>query len=61
MILIEGHWENVDTLEDISRVIRQNYNSELADELDKIIWTPYGDEYVHSLENIIENIRDLVG
>ena len=37
MIRIEGHWETLDTLEDVSRVIREYYNRELADELDKLI------------------------
>lgn len=64
MIHIEDHWEMVDSLQDISRIIREYYNSELADEMDRLI-----DEYdeeesysqqVYELENIIEQIRDLV-
>jgi hypothetical protein len=34
---IEGHWETVESLDDISRIIREYYNRELADELDKLI------------------------
>ena len=34
MMYIEGHWESVDTLEDIVRVIREYYNSELADKME---------------------------
>lgn len=64
MIHIEDHWEMVDSLQDISRIIREYYNSELVDEMDRLI-----DEYdeeesysqqVYELENIIEQIRDLV-
>ena len=64
MLHIEWHWETVDSLRDVSRIIRECYNSELADEMDSLI-----DEYVeeesysqqvYELENIIERIRDLV-
>lgn len=64
MLHIEGRWETVDNLRDVSRIIRECYNSELADEMDSLI-----DEYVeeenysqqvYELENIIERIRDLV-
>lgn len=37
MKYIEGHWETVDDLRDVSRVIREYYNRELADEMDKLI------------------------
>ncbi len=37
MMYIEKHWETIDNLQDISRVIREYYNRELADELDKFI------------------------
>lgn len=37
MVRIEGHWERIETLEDISRIIREYYSHELADELDKLI------------------------
>lgn len=37
MILINDCWENVETLEDVSRVVREYYNRELADELDELI------------------------
>lgn len=37
MILIEGHWETVNTLNDVSRIIREYYNRELADEMDSLI------------------------
>lgn len=37
MILVNGNWEMVADVEDVSRVIREYYNSDLADELDKIV------------------------
>lgn len=37
MILINDCWENVETLEDVSRVVREYYNRELADEMDDLI------------------------
>lgn len=37
MLLINGYWENVETLDDVSRVIREYYNRELADKLDELI------------------------
>ena len=37
MILINDCWENVETLRDVSKVIREYYNRELADELDELI------------------------
>lgn len=37
MVRIEGHWERIETLEDISRIIREYYSHELADELDELI------------------------
>ena len=64
MIHIEDHWEIVNSLQDVSRIIREYYNSELADKMDSLI-----DEYieeksysrqVYELENIIERIRNLV-
>lgn len=37
MMYIEGHWENVDTLSDISKIIREYYNYELADKMDGLL------------------------
>lgn len=37
MKFIEGHWETIDNLRDISRIIREYYNRELADEMDNLI------------------------
>lgn len=37
MMYIEKHWETVDALRDVSRVIREYYNYELANKLDELI------------------------
>ena len=39
MLRINGHWESVSSLQDISKIIREYYNCELADEMDKLIET----------------------
>ena len=36
MILVNDNWEEVRDLQDVSKIIRENYN-DLADELDKLI------------------------
>jgi hypothetical protein len=58
MIRIEGHWETLDTLEDVSRVIREYYNRELADEIDKLIEEQEG--YIVDLKNEIINLDNLL-
>lgn len=64
MMYIEGHWETVDTLSDISRIVREYYNYELADVLDELIETTKTPDYelerAQELEEIIVQIRDLV-
>lgn len=37
MLRINGHWETVSNLRDVSKIIREYYNSELADEMDELI------------------------
>ena len=64
MMRIEGHWETVDTLQDVVRVIREYYNRELADVLEELI----PDDNISAadlaeleeLRGIIDEIRDLV-
>lgn len=65
MMKVNGHWENVETLLDISRVIREHYNSELADKMDEIIGRiDNSDDYIRErmteLEIAIEEIQNLV-
>lgn len=64
MIRIEGHWETLDTLKDVSRVIREYYNEELADRMDELLesTTIVNDEIerLNELEMVVQQIRDLV-
>lgn len=58
MMYIEGHWETVTSLEDVARIIREYYNRELADELDKLI--DEQEEYIVELKNDIINLDNLL-
>ena len=57
MMYIEGHWETVDTLSDISRIVREYYNYELADVLDELI--PDSNNLEEELREL-EDLRDIV-
>jgi len=45
LILVNDNWEKVYDLQDISKIIRENYNEDLADELDKLIPEHTDEEY----------------
>lgn len=64
MMYIEGHWETVNTLSDISRIIREYYNDELADKMDELLASTkisdYELERLEELEMVMQQIRDLV-
>lgn len=65
MMKVNGHWERADTLEDISRIIREYYNSELADKMDYLICelgTMSVDDVceLNELREIIEDIKRMV-
>lgn len=58
MMCIEGHWETVTSLEDVARIIREYYNRELADKLDKLIEEQ--EAYIDDLKNEIINLDNLL-
>lgn len=64
MIYVEENWEYADSLQDIARIIREYYNTELADKLyeiiDEIDCQGNYKEQVDRLENVIDEIRDLI-
>ena len=70
MMKVNQYWERVETLSDISRVIREHYNSELADKMDELIDNTnknvcYRDKQemedrIIELESVIEEIQGLV-
>jgi hypothetical protein len=37
MIYINGHWETINSLQDVSRIVREYFSDILADELDDLI------------------------
>ena len=43
--LCKNHWEQIRDLQDVSNIIREYYNSDLADEMDKLIPQHTDDEY----------------
>ena len=45
MILVNDNWERIYDLQDVSKIIRENYNRDLADELDKLIPEHTDEEY----------------
>ena len=45
MILIGENWEKIRNLQDVSNIIREYYNSDLADEMDNLIPEHSDDEY----------------
>ena len=64
MIGVEDHWETVDNLRDVSIIIREYYNPELANELDKLIdeveMSKVQSQRLEELEEMIEDIRRIV-
>ncbi len=58
MIRIEGHWEVVDDLQDVSRIIREHYNRELADRTDELIESLV-DAFNDKIEDLELQIQDL--
>ena len=58
MMCIEKHWETINNLRDVSRVIREYYNPELADELDNFIEEQ--EEYINDLKNEIVNLDNIL-
>lgn len=45
MVLINDNWEEVRDLEDISKIVREYFNEDLADEMDKMIPEHTDEEY----------------
>lgn len=36
MMYIKNHWESINSLDDVARVVREYYNYELADKIDEL-------------------------
>lgn len=62
MVYINDHWEQAHDLQDVSSIIREYYNGDLADEMDRLIPYYSDDEYrdlVNELEEKNEEIESL--
>ena len=55
MILINDNWEQVNDLQDVSKIIREYYNHELADKLDSLI-SEHSDEKYYRLECELDDV-----
>lgn len=64
MMYVEGHWETVDSMKDVVRIIREYYNYELADKMNEFMESTtisnYELERLDELEMVLQQIRDLV-
>lgn len=52
--LVEGHWEVIDNLHDVARVINEYYNPELADVLRNL--TELQESEIVRLEELVEEL-----
>lgn len=60
MICINGHFEAVDDIHDVSRIIREYYNADLACELEKLIEDQtLSDEQITRLEFLEDEVTNL--
>ena len=59
MILVNDNWEQIRDLQDVSKIIREYYNKDLADELDELI-PEHTDEEYEELEDAYEQKCDAV-
>ena len=63
MIVVNDNWEQIHDLQDVSKIIKEYYNRDLADELDKLIPEHTDEEYeglkeeLWEKENIIDDLE----
>lgn len=62
MVFINGHWENIENLDDVSCIIRDSFNTDLADAMDKLLAEE--EQRNNNLENDLEgeiyNLQDTI-
>jgi len=54
-LLINGNWETADTIEDCAKIVRENYNEQLADRLEELTKTTADKE----IKSVIEELEDI--
>lgn len=62
MILVNDNWEEVRDLQDVSKIVREYFNEDLADELDKLIPEHTDEEYEDlqwDYDRKCDNVTDL--
>ena len=59
MLRINEHWEEVNTLEDVSKIIREYYNPELADKMDCLLEQMF-DAFTNKIEELTEQVNPFV-
>lgn len=59
MILINGNWEEVQDLYDVSIIIRRQFNEDLANELDKLIPNHTNEQYCDLLCKLEEKTEEV--
>lgn len=58
MMYINKHWETIDTLEDVSKIIRENYSEELADKMDELLEQLF-DAFTNRIEELTDSFYSL--
>lgn len=54
MVFINGHWENIENLDDVSCIIRDSFNTDLADAMDKLL--AEAEQGNNNLENDLDEL-----
>lgn len=54
MVFINSHWENVENLDDVSCIIRDSFNTDLADAMDKLL--AEAEQRNNNLENDLDEL-----
>jgi len=54
-LLINRNWETADTIEECAKIVRENYNDQLADRLEELAGTTADEE----IKSAIEEMEDI--
>lgn len=62
MVFINSHWENVENLNDVSNIIRDSFNTDLADAMDKLLtkMEQKSDSLEEELGDEIDDLHDII-
>jgi len=51
-LLINRNWETADTIEECAKIVRENYNDQLADRLEELAGTTADEEIKAAIEEL---------